>query len=162
MVIFQTNSLVSPGSLLFFFHLTRLLFAVSVDGQLLYFASKHLCFTFVKVSLLESVWRGLDWQGRKATISVLQDIEMLQQRILIDSLPCQTLKTQRPGRVYKGALPTGKAWKKEVFQRHAHVYPCTHMYTHAHRGTDTLTVNVSSHHAHSHSIKPPEFVPGVS
>lgn len=135
MVFFQTNSLAAPGPLLFSFHwLTHFLLLAWMDSYFI-LATKHLCFTLVKVRLLESVWRGLDWQGRKATISHLQDIKMLQQCILIDSLSCQGLKTQSPGRIYKVTLPAGKAWRKEAVQRHARAHPPTHthIYAHTHR-----------------------------
>lgn len=101
-------------------------------------ATKHFYFTLVKVGLLESVWSDLDWQGRKTTISDLQNIKMLQQCILLDSLSCQILKTQSPGRVYKGTLSTEKAWRKEVLQRHAHAHQCLLTYTHAHTQRCTM------------------------
>ena len=49
---------------------------------------------------------------------------------LIDSLSCQGPKTLSPGRVYKGTLPTGKAQRKEVLQRHTHTH--THVHIHMH------------------------------
>lgn len=116
-------------------------------------ASQHLCFTFVTVSLLESVWRGLDWQGRKTTISDLQDIKMLQQRILYDSLSCQRLQTQSTEIVCKGSLPTGRAWRKEIVQRHAGtgtpVHTRAHTRTRTYRGPCSDDCCVSAHITHT-------------
>lgn len=70
--IFQMNSLVCAGPLLFSLHcLTGFLLLGYMDSYFI-LATKHLWFTLVKVGLLQSVWRGLDWWGRKATISDLR------------------------------------------------------------------------------------------
>lgn len=96
-------------------------------------AAKHLCFTLVKVGLLESVWSGSGWRGRKATIPDLRDIKMLQQCILIDALLCQRRKTQSPGRVYKMHCPQGKHGEKRCMcTQHTLMYIHTHVYTHTH------------------------------
>lgn len=162
--IFQMNSLASPGPLFFFHWLPCFLLSAWMDSYFI-LASQHLCFTFVTVSLLESVWRGLDWQGRKTTISDLQDIKMLQQRILYDSLSCQRLQTQSTEIVCKGTLPTGRAWRQEIVQRHAGtgtpVHTRAYTRTRTYRGPCSDYCCVSSHHPHSHWVRPPSNDPNV-
>lgn len=116
--------------------------------------TKHLCFTPVQVGLLESAWRGLDWQGRKATISDLQDIKTLQQCILIDSLFCQRWKPRVLQGFIKTHCPQGKhGGKRCIWTQHilvyVHAHICVHTCTHSAAPTDTLTV--SAHVIHSPS-----------
>lgn len=110
-------------------------------------ATKHLRFTLVKVSPVESVWRGLHWQRRKATISDLQDIKMLQQCIWLILYPA---RDQKP-RVLEGFIKAHRLQGKHREKKH---FKDTHVHTHTPAGAhiDMFTVSVSSCHPRSLSL----------
>lgn len=76
---FPSELTIVSWPLVVFLSLTHCFLLLAWMDSYFILATKHLWFTLVKVGLLESVWRSLDWQGRKATSSDLQDIKMLQQ-----------------------------------------------------------------------------------
>ena len=106
-------------------------------------ATKHLWFTLVKVALLESVWRGLDWRGGKASISDLQDIKMLQQCIWLILYPARGQKPWVLEGFIKAHCLQEKHREKKCFKdTHTHTHTHTHVHIHMHIVICPLWVSV--------------------
>lgn len=99
--------------------------------------TKHLCSTPVQVRLLESARRGLDWQGRKAATSELQDMHYSNVFWLI----LYSARDDKPRVLqgFKDTLPTGKVWGKGMHLNTTHtcIHTRTHLCTYMHMLSST-------------------------
>lgn len=120
--------------LVVFLSLTHSLFAIRVDGHLLY-----PCHKTPPVYSCQSQSSGISLEGltlaeKKGYYLWFAGYKNVTAMYLIDSLSCQGPKTPSPGRVYKGTPPTGKAQRKEALQRHTrtHTHTCRRTYWYVH------------------------------
>lgn len=135
--IFSNELTSSSWPLVVFLSLTHSLFAISVDGQLLYPCHKTpLLYSCESPSLGISL-EGLRLAGKKGYYLRLAGYKNVTAMYFDWFFTLPRLKTQSPGRIYKVTLPAGKAWRKEAVQRHARAHPPTHthIYAHTHTGS---------------------------